>query len=86
MKLFRFQHDYKYGILHIAVSKPFYIPPDVTGQAFPFSQFMKRPNGESENRDWLVYSQCKNALGFFPCRLFAYTESCNWSTPCPLHI
>ena len=32
--------------------KPLYIPPDVTGQAFPFSLFMKRrPNGESENRD-----------------------------------
>lgn len=62
--------------------KPLYIPPDVTGQAFPFSLFMKRrPNGESENRDWLVYSQCKNALFCFPCRLFAYTEPCNRSTP-----
>ena len=30
-------------------AKPLYIPPDVTGQAFPFSLFMKRkPNGESE--------------------------------------
>ena len=41
----------------------------------------KKENGESENRDWLVYSQFKNALFCFPCGLFAYTESCNRSTP-----
>ena len=62
--------------------KPVYIPPDVIGQAFPFSAFMKRrPNGESENRDWLVYRQSKNALFCFPCRLFAYTYPCYRSTP-----
>ena len=33
------------------VNKPLYIPPDVTGQAFPFSLFMKRRlNGEKPHR------------------------------------
>ena len=55
---------YDIGALHELVSKkeieewvnagpqpkPLYIPPDVIGQAFPFSVFMeRRPNGESEN-------------------------------------
>jgi len=39
--------------------------------AFPISIFSyKLPNGETVERDWLVWSQRKNALFCFPCRLF----------------
>ena len=61
--------------------KPSFIPPDFTGSVFPFSVFQKkRPNGEIQNRDWLVYSQQKGALFCFPCRLFGQKLSKNAST------
>lgn len=40
-------------------------------RAFPISIFSyKLPNGETVERDWLVWSRRKNALFCFPCRLF----------------
>ena len=63
LRIEKFQNTiqlYDIGALHEHVSKkefgewvnkPLYIPPDVTGQAFPFSLFMKRrPNGEKPYR------------------------------------
>ena len=50
------------------------IPPDNKGQAFPINIFQsKRPNGELEVRNWLVYSPITKCLNCFPCRIFAVT-------------
>lgn len=39
---------------------------------FPINIFSYTlPNGEVVDRDWLVWSRCKNALFCFPCRLFS---------------
>ena len=50
------------------------IPPDNYGRAFSHFIFKsKRPNGEIEVRNWLVFSPSKNSLFCFPCRLFTST-------------
>ena len=41
--------------------------------------FYKLPNGEDVHRDWLVWSESKQALFCFPCRLFTPSSNTNHS-------
>ena len=48
------------------------LPKDIENRSFPNSVFhQKLKNSESTLRDWLVWSQMKQALYCFPCRLFS---------------
>ena len=48
------------------------LPKDIENRSFPNSVFQQKfKNSESALRDWLVWSQTKQALYCFPCRLFS---------------
>ncbi|XP_065671742.1 uncharacterized protein LOC136089618 [Hydra vulgaris] len=54
------------------VDFPNILPKDINNQAFPQTILnFKNFNGEVHKRDWLVWSQHKQALFCFPCRLFS---------------
>ena len=50
---------------------PKQFPRDIKGSPFPVSFLSrKEQNGDVTNRDWLVWSESKEALYCLPCRLF----------------
>ena len=53
-------------------SLPNNYPADAAGRAFPLSVLKTTmPNGEKVSRDWIAWSDMKQALFCFPCRLFS---------------
>ena len=56
------------------VPHPNQFPCDVAGRRFPTSIFtVKKQNGETSHRSWIVFSPTKQAIYCFPCRLFSHT-------------
>ncbi|KAG6932305.1 zinc finger MYM-type containing 5, partial [Chelydra serpentina] len=46
-------------------------PKDIRGRKFAEKNYCKRlSNSEIVNRQWLVYSKCKDAVFCFPCKIF----------------
>mgnify|MGYP003462097065 FL=1 len=55
-------------------------PNDYANRVFPNTILCyKLPNGEDVHRDWLVWSESKQALFCFPCRLFTPSSNINKS-------
>ncbi|KAI6659813.1 Zinc finger MYM-type protein 5-like [Oopsacas minuta] len=53
------------------VPHPNQFPCDVAGNKFPISVLnVKKQNGETSSRGWIVFSPTKVAIYCFPCRLF----------------
>ncbi|KAG6925130.1 zinc finger MYM-type containing 5 [Chelydra serpentina] len=51
-------------------------PKDIRGRKFAKNNYYKRlSNSEIVNRQWLVYSKCKDTVFCFPCKIF---NSCNF--------
>ena len=64
---------------------PLQFPNDSSNREFPNTILCyKLPNGEDVHRDWLVWSESKQALFCFPCRLF--TPSSNMNHSLLLHL
>lgn len=60
------------AVRHGPKKLPQTLPKDIENRSFPNSVFhQKLRNSESTLRDWLVWSQMKQALYCFPCRLFS---------------
>ena len=56
------------------IPHPNQFPRDVTGKRFPTSVLsVKKQNGETSRRCWIVYSPTKQAIYCFPCRIFWHT-------------
>lgn len=56
------------------IPHPNHFPCDVTGSRFPISILsVKKQNGETSRRCWIVFSPIKKAIYCFPCRLFWHT-------------
>ncbi|XP_047141270.1 zinc finger MYM-type protein 1-like [Hydra vulgaris] len=54
------------------IAYPTKFPKDALPKSFPRTLFhIAMPNGEKVQRDWLTWSETKNALYCFPCRLFS---------------
>ncbi|XP_004211470.2 zinc finger MYM-type protein 1-like [Hydra vulgaris] len=57
---------------HGLIAHPTKFPKDTLPKSFPRTLFhIAMPNGEKIPRDWLTWSETKNALYCFPCRLFS---------------
>ncbi|XP_012558467.1 zinc finger MYM-type protein 1-like [Hydra vulgaris] len=57
---------------HGPIAHPTKFPKDTLPKSFPRTLFhIAMPNGEKIPRDWLTWSETKNALYCFPCRLFS---------------
>ena len=55
------------------VPHPNQFPCDVTGQQLPTSVLnVRKQNGETNSRSWIVFSPIKEAIYCFPCRLFSH--------------
>ena len=59
-------------VIRCHIGLPNTLPKDKNGQEFPQSILIcQKVNGELHDRDWLVWSEHKQSLYCFPCRLFA---------------
>ena len=56
------------------IPHPSQFPCDAVGNKFPTSVLkVRKQNGETSSRSWIVFSPTKEAIYCFPCRLFSHT-------------
>ena len=73
------QRERDYIILKGPPNNPSTFPDDFLKRKFPSEVLNKRlQNGEKILRDWLIWSELKCGLFYFPCCLFRATQ-CSWS-------